>query len=182
QVLDRLSPVEKEIRTVEDNWYILRIMPYRTRENSIQGAVITFRDIDQQKKVQEELKQANAQLEQARHLTSRVFDMNPKPLLVLDEQRQAVIANTALEGLFNLPAREIEGRDVFNLLPGVQDTELESMLEAALQGGHDFESEEFNLQTRDGEEAYYIQGSIVRQEQGERPYRILLTLQRPEGA
>jgi two-component system CheB/CheR fusion protein len=177
-VLDRLIPVEKEIRTVEDSWYILRIMPYRTRENSIQGAVITFRDIDQQKKTQEELKQANSQLEQAWYLTRRVFDMNPEPLLVLNEQRQAVIANTALEGLLDLPASQIEGRDVCDLLPGVQDTDLNSMLEAALQKGEDFESDAFKLQTRDDEEIYSVQGSIVRQGQEERPYRILLTLHR----
>ena len=182
QVLDSLIPVEKEIQTVQDKWYILRIMPYRTRENSIQGAVITFRDINEQKKAQKELKQANVQLEQAWYLTRRVFDMNLKPLLVLDEQKHAVIANTVLESLLHLPASEIEGRDVFDLLPGVQDTDLDSKLEAALQGGQDFESREFPLKTRQGENTYFVQGSIVRQEREQRPYRILLTLQRPEDA
>ncbi len=177
QVLDRLTPVEKEIRTVEDKWYVLRIMPYRTRENRIQGAVIAFRDIDKQKKAQEELRQANAELEQAWYLTRRVFDMNPKPLMVLNEQKQAVISNTALEGLLNLPASEIQGRDVFNLLPGVQDNDLEAKLDAALQQGQDFESSAFKLQTRQGEQPYYIQGSIVREDENQRPYRILLSLQ-----
>ncbi|MFO7801053.1 MAG: CheR family methyltransferase [Desulfovermiculus sp.] len=182
QVLDSLMPVEKEIRTVQDKWYILRIMPYRTTENSIQGAVITFRDINEQKKAQEELKQANIQLEQAWYLTRRVFDMHPNPLLVLDEEKHAVIANPALESLLHKSAREIEGRDVFDLLPGVQDTDLDSRLEAALQRGQDFESREFHLKTRQGENTYFVQGSIVRQEREQRPYRILLTLQRPENA
>jgi two-component system CheB/CheR fusion protein len=182
QVLDSLIPVEKEVRTVQDKWYILRIMPYRTRENSIQGAVITFRDIDEQKKTQERLKQANVRLEQAWYLTRRVFDMHPKPLLVLDEEKRAVIANTALESLLHLPAGEIEGRNIFELLPGVQGADLQSQLETALQEGRDFESRAFPLKTRQGENTYFVQGSIVRQEQEQRPYRILLTLQRPEDA
>jgi two-component system CheB/CheR fusion protein len=180
QVLDGLIPVEKEVRTVEGKWYVLRIMPYRTRENKIQGAVITFRDIDEQKKAQEELRQANTQLEQAWYLTRRVFDMHSDPLLVLDEGKHAVIANTALESLLHPPASEIEGRDVFDLLPGARDTDLDSKLESALQEGRDFESKAFSLETGQGETAYFVRGSIVRQEPDKRSYRILLRLQRPQ--
>ncbi|MFO7803106.1 MAG: CheR family methyltransferase [Desulfovermiculus sp.] len=182
QVLDHLIPVEKEVRTEEDRWYILRIMPYRTRENTIQGVVITFRDIAEQKQAQKDLKQTNAQLEQAWYLTRRLFDMNSKPLLVLDEEKRAVIANTALESLLHLSVSEIEGRDVFTLLPGVQETDLDAKLEVALQGGQDFESSAFDLKIRQGEKDYFVQGSVVRPEQEQRPYRILLTLHRPEDA
>jgi two-component system CheB/CheR fusion protein len=44
-VLDSLAPVETEVQTHDGKWYMMRILPYRTIENVIEGAVITFSDI-----------------------------------------------------------------------------------------------------------------------------------------
>ncbi|MBF0378712.1 MAG: PAS domain-containing protein [Desulfamplus sp.] len=41
-VLDTLIPKEVEVETTEGGRYIMRILPYRTLENVIEGAVITF--------------------------------------------------------------------------------------------------------------------------------------------
>ncbi|MFP4588122.1 MAG: chemotaxis protein CheB [Desulfohalobiaceae bacterium] len=57
QVLDTLVPLEREVQTIEGKWYMMRIMPYRTRQDRIQGAVLTFRDVDAQKKAQERLQE-----------------------------------------------------------------------------------------------------------------------------
>jgi two-component system CheB/CheR fusion protein len=59
-VLDTLAPKEIEVQTQAGEWYILRIRPYRTLENVIEGAVITFVDISEMKRVQEALREANA--------------------------------------------------------------------------------------------------------------------------
>ena len=58
-VLDTLNTKEKEVQTKEGHWYKLKILPYRTVENVIDGVVITFADIDIQKKLQD-LGQQNA--------------------------------------------------------------------------------------------------------------------------
>jgi two-component system CheB/CheR fusion protein len=47
EVLDTLKSKEIEVQTKEGRWYTLRINPYRTLENVIEGAVIIFIDIDQ---------------------------------------------------------------------------------------------------------------------------------------
>ncbi|MBN1757665.1 MAG: PAS domain-containing protein [Chitinispirillaceae bacterium] len=47
-VLDTLIPKEDEVQTGNGGWYLLRIQPYRTLENVIEGAVITFIDITKQ--------------------------------------------------------------------------------------------------------------------------------------
>ncbi|MBF0211687.1 MAG: PAS domain-containing protein [Desulfamplus sp.] len=44
-VLDTLIPKEVEVETTEGGRYIMRILPYRTLENVIEGAVITFTTI-----------------------------------------------------------------------------------------------------------------------------------------
>ena len=45
EVLDTLIPKEVEVQTTEGAWYKMRIQPYRTLDNVIEGAVITFVDI-----------------------------------------------------------------------------------------------------------------------------------------
>ncbi len=50
EVLDNLTPKEIEVQTKENAWYLMRIRPYRTLDNNIEGAVITFTDITETKK------------------------------------------------------------------------------------------------------------------------------------
>jgi two-component system, chemotaxis family, CheB/CheR fusion protein len=51
-VLDTLAPKEVEVRTRAGAYFLLRIRPYRTLENVIEGAVITFMEITDQKHAQ----------------------------------------------------------------------------------------------------------------------------------
>jgi two-component system CheB/CheR fusion protein len=51
EVLDSLTPREIEVQTKAGDWYLMRIRPYRTLENVIEGAVITFTDITEMQKV-----------------------------------------------------------------------------------------------------------------------------------
>jgi two-component system CheB/CheR fusion protein len=55
-VLDTLIPKEMEVQTLSGTWYAMRIQPYRTIDNVIEGAVITFVDITSSKELQEELR------------------------------------------------------------------------------------------------------------------------------
>jgi two-component system CheB/CheR fusion protein len=58
-VLDTLVSKELEAQTMEGRWYTLRIQPYRTLDNVIEGVVITFVDITEMKKTREALRKAN---------------------------------------------------------------------------------------------------------------------------
>ena len=62
QVLDTLTPKEVPVQTVEGKSYTMRIQPYRTLENVIEGAVITFVDITEMVRTREALLKANNQL------------------------------------------------------------------------------------------------------------------------
>jgi two-component system, chemotaxis family, CheB/CheR fusion protein len=73
-VLDTLIHKEVEVQIQSGAWYSLRIMPYRTLDNVIEGAVITFVDIGKAKKAQEmlldyeALRQREALLQNMLHL------------------------------------------------------------------------------------------------------------------
>ncbi len=55
-VLDTLVPVEKDVAiTAENKWYAMRIIPYKTVDNAIDGVVMTFVDITTRKEIELEL-------------------------------------------------------------------------------------------------------------------------------
>ena len=57
-VLDRLTPVERQVETKAGAWFLMRIRPYRTLENAIEGAVITFVDITERQRIEDELRRS----------------------------------------------------------------------------------------------------------------------------
>ena len=60
KVLRTLVFSEKEIASRENRWYIVKILPYRTLENVIDGVVITFIDISEAKHLEAELRAVRA--------------------------------------------------------------------------------------------------------------------------
>jgi chemotaxis methyl-accepting protein methylase len=63
EVLRTLVPAEKAIAALDGRWFTVRIMPYRTLDNCIDGIVITFTDITAARKLEEELRHEQAGLE-----------------------------------------------------------------------------------------------------------------------
>ena len=55
-VLDTLIPKELEVQTLSEAWYMLRIQPYRTIDNKIDGAVVTFFEITEIKHAEQLIK------------------------------------------------------------------------------------------------------------------------------
>jgi two-component system CheB/CheR fusion protein len=62
EVLRTLAPREKPVTTRDDRWFTVRIMPYRTLDNRIDGVVITFLDITTAKKLEAKLRASEADL------------------------------------------------------------------------------------------------------------------------
>jgi two-component system CheB/CheR fusion protein len=66
-----LAPVEREIRTPGGAWLVRKTLPYRTRDDSVQGLVITFVDITDRKHAAEHWEEAKLQAERASVAKSR---------------------------------------------------------------------------------------------------------------
>jgi two-component system CheB/CheR fusion protein len=54
-VLATLMPKEAKVQTTAGRWYVMRVRPYRTLSNVIEGVVITFVDITEMKQIEEAL-------------------------------------------------------------------------------------------------------------------------------
>ncbi len=59
EVLKTLIPKELSAKAEDGRVYTLRILPYRTQDNVIEGAVVTFVDVSEMAQARDELKQAN---------------------------------------------------------------------------------------------------------------------------
>ena len=97
QVLHKLVPIEREVRGEKGEWFLVRLRPYRTMEDKIDGVVITFLDITRIKAAEEaqrrmageleervkqrteEVNEANQKLSQTRDQFYALFHANPIP-------------------------------------------------------------------------------------------------------
>ena len=68
EVLNTLQSQELEVHTKDGKYFLMRIHPYRTRENVIDGVVITFVDITDITVLGQELKRAREEL----HIMNRI--------------------------------------------------------------------------------------------------------------
>jgi two-component system CheB/CheR fusion protein len=64
EVLRKLAAVEKPIGTRDGRWFTVRIMPYRTQDDRIDGVVITFANITGSKTLEAKLRKNQSVLEQ----------------------------------------------------------------------------------------------------------------------
>jgi two-component system CheB/CheR fusion protein len=63
QVMRSLVFIEKQAATGDGRWFLVRIMPYRTLENRIDGVVITFSNITAAKTLEAQLRQTRSETE-----------------------------------------------------------------------------------------------------------------------
>ncbi|HYE30097.1 MAG TPA: CheR family methyltransferase [Methylomirabilota bacterium] len=116
EVIDTLRTQEQEIQDRDGRWYSLRVRPYRTMDNLIDGAVLLLVDIDETKRA----------LMEFMALTSQ-------PVITLHGDLRVQSANEAFYQTFNLRREEVEGVPIFSLADGGWNIpRLRSLLEAAL--------------------------------------------------
>ncbi len=71
---------EKAVATSDGRWFLVRIMPYRTLDNRIDGVVITFVDITESKAIEAELRKRQNALEiRVKKHNEAVRKAEPKP-------------------------------------------------------------------------------------------------------
>jgi len=65
EVIDTVSVKEAEVRDKEGRWHLLRLRPYRTLDNRIDGVVLVLLDVDDMKRQQDLLRRQQELLDQA---------------------------------------------------------------------------------------------------------------------
>ncbi|MBI5546174.1 MAG: PAS domain-containing protein [Deltaproteobacteria bacterium] len=109
-VVDSMSPREWEVQDQQGRWFRMQIRPYRTIDNRLDGAVLSFFDVDA-------LKRALGDAEGARDYARSIVETVSTALLVLDSGLRVISANEAYFDKFG-PEKAAEGRSVFELEDG----------------------------------------------------------------
>lgn len=104
-VLETLVFKEVQVRTKDEHWYMIRIMPYRTAENYIDGVVITMSNIDNLKRLEERVLR----------FSESIVDTIREPLLVLDAQLKVISASKPFYKLFGVSSEGTVGRPIYEL-------------------------------------------------------------------
>jgi two-component system, chemotaxis family, CheB/CheR fusion protein len=108
EVLETLHVKELEVQTLTGAWYTLRIRPYRTTENRIDGIVIVLLDIDA-------LKRSAANIAAARNYAEAIVETVQVPLLVLESDFRVNTANRAFCETFQVSELETAQLTIFEL-------------------------------------------------------------------
>jgi two-component system, chemotaxis family, CheB/CheR fusion protein len=111
QVLAKLTTIEREVQRDDGRWYIVRLLPYRTIDDRIDGVVLTFVDIHQRKLAEEARLEAHRQ-------TELILESISDAYLSIDRAWRGVYANQALEYLLGTQRMAIIGQDIRQVYAG----------------------------------------------------------------
>lgn len=104
-VLDTLTPLTREVQTTTGQWYLLRLLPYRTLDDRIDGVVLTFVDLTARKRVEEVLAER-----------ARLLDLSNDAIIVRDVNNRIVYWNHGAMELYGWTRDEALGQDQHTLL------------------------------------------------------------------
>ena len=138
EVIDTLVPKELEVQCEKGRWWSVRIRPYKTTANKIDGAVITMVDIDVLKN--------NVHLaNQGRAFAEAVLNTVRQPMVALDKDLAVQFVNPAFCRTFQVSAEQCLGRRLYELAEGRCNIPgLRTLLEEVLP--RDGEVPDFELQ------------------------------------
>ena len=107
-VLQTLVFKETSVQTIEGSWYRMRIVPYRTADNVIDGVVITFSDIT-------DLKNMTERMEERSLYAESIVRTVREPMVVLNGDLRVVSANPSFYRTFKVTPKETEGQLLYDL-------------------------------------------------------------------
>jgi two-component system CheB/CheR fusion protein len=114
EVIETAVMRESEVQDRAGRWHRMQIRPYRTTEDTIDGAMVSLIDIDA-------LKHHVRQVEWARDYAAGIVEAVQVPLLVLDEELRVLSANGAFYQAFGSSAAGVERKSLFELSGGAWD-------------------------------------------------------------
>jgi two-component system CheB/CheR fusion protein len=105
RVLDTDVPYEKDVQDRNGHWFLLRILPYRSKDQ-LGGVVLTLIDIDSLKRSEEELRRM-----------SKVFRDGADPIIIEDLEGRIVELNAEAERVYGWSREALLGEPVTKLIP-----------------------------------------------------------------
>jgi two-component system, chemotaxis family, CheB/CheR fusion protein len=155
RVLAELNTVEREVRAATGEWYLRRVVPYRTQDERIDGVVATFTDVS-------ELRRAT---EGVRRLATVVRDSNDA-VIVFDFDGHILSWNRGAEAIYGYTEKEALRLGIDALVPERARGDYRALLERS-RTGEGIASHETQRTTRDGRTLdIWLTASVLHDEAG----------------
>jgi two-component system CheB/CheR fusion protein len=107
-VIKTLIPIKVEVETDKGLWYMMKILPYRTLLNVIDGVSISFNNIT-------ELKKTSNMYQNACLYAQSIVETVKEPLFVLDSDKNVISANRSFYEFFKVDKKETLGVSIYKL-------------------------------------------------------------------
>jgi two-component system CheB/CheR fusion protein len=111
EVIHEVRPQERDVKDKSGRWFSLRLLPYKTLENNIEGAVLVLVDIDA-------LKRSEQRIQAALDYAEGMIETMREPLLVLDAKLCIERANRSFYQSFRASPAETEGLPLGDIAGG----------------------------------------------------------------
>src|SRR4030095_1849698 len=108
EVIETMSTREEEIQNTEGRVFSLRVRPYVTSDNKIDGAVLVLVDIT-------DLKLTERRIVEQRNYAQAIIRTVQHPLLVLDDKLCVKTANESFYRTFQVSPTKTQGRSIYEL-------------------------------------------------------------------
>ncbi len=145
EVIDKLEIKEIEVFDKKDQWYSMRIRPYKTLENQIDGAIIALIDIT-------ELKEKIEQIKRIMEYNISILETVREPILVLDKDLNIKTANHSFYNAFKLSPKEVINKYIYSISDGKWNiSALRSLLDQIIEKDSSFEDFGFDQEFTESE-------------------------------
>ncbi len=118
EVLERLAPKDQQVQTQDGRWFIRRTLPYRTRDNRIEGVVVTFHDVTQLKRTEQAVQRTVERLELLAEVSSQLL-ATQQPQEIVDSLCRRVVQHLDCQVFFNYLVDEQQNKLRLNSSEGV---------------------------------------------------------------
>jgi two-component system CheB/CheR fusion protein len=126
RVMRDLSVIERTVRANEDGLvFLMRIRPYRTVDDVIDGVVITFVDISER-----------VRLEEDRAKLAAIVESSDDAIISKDLDGIILSWNRGAEGLFGYAADDVVGKSITILIPPGRSDDEPAILDRIRRGEH----------------------------------------------
>jgi PAS domain S-box-containing protein len=102
-VLDHWTPLNREVRTADQRWYLMRMRPYRTVDNKINGIVISLIEVTERHRAEERFRLA--------------VEAAPSGMILVNSDGRIGLVNAHIERLFGYTREELVGQRTEVLVP-----------------------------------------------------------------
>jgi len=102
EVLRKPGLKEMEVEGKDGRWYLMRMLPYRTTDNVLDGVVISFLDIHERKTAADKIESLNQSLQEAGEFAKATIATLREPLVVLSQDLRVISANPSFYRTFQV--------------------------------------------------------------------------------